>query len=167
MLVLSRKLGERMVVPLPSTQGNGRIESNLPTERPFMSDNHGASCNRDSLLENFAAELTSAAYCTALRHGMRGSWLDLQLGLWRVLAETVKKGTREWPPAGSAHKRKVWRESLLVDLTEGAFHIALTNGIKGFPLEVELDLYRAFRSVIRRVGQEAPRRPIITSVRNS
>ena len=35
-----------------------------------MSDNHGAACNRDSLLENFAAELTSAAYAVALRHGM-------------------------------------------------------------------------------------------------
>jgi hypothetical protein len=123
-----------------------------------MSDNPGATCNRDTLLENFAAELTSAVYCIALRHGTRGSWLDLQMGLWRVLAETVKKWSRKWPPAGSWDEFKVWRMCFLVDLTEGAFHIALKHGIKGFPLEVELDLYRAFRSVIRRVGQEALRR---------
>jgi hypothetical protein len=131
-----------------------------------MSDNHGATCN-DTLLENFAAELTSAVYCVAIRHGMRGSWLDLEMGLWRELAGTVEKWAREWPPAGSPEEFKAWREGLLVDLTEGAFHIALKYGIKGFPLEVELDLYRAFRSVIRRVGQEALRCLIITKVRHS
>jgi hypothetical protein len=115
-----------------------------------MSDNHGAVSNRDSRRENFVAELTSAAYCLALRQGIKGSWLDLQLGLWRVLAEMVHKGDRELPPAGSAPEFKVWREGLLVNLTEGAFHIAVTNGIQGFPLEVELGLYRALRLVIRR-----------------
>ena len=129
-------------------QGEG--ESNLITERPFMSDNHGAACNRDTLFENFAAELTSAAYSIALRHGMRGSWLDLQMGLWRVLAETVKKRAREWPLAGPPDEFKAWREGLLVDLTESAFYVAEIHGIKGALLEVELGLYRAFRLVIRR-----------------
>ena len=60
-----------------------------------MSDNQGATCTRDTLLENMAAELTSAVYPLVLRHGLRGSWLDLELGLWRALAETVKKVGRE------------------------------------------------------------------------
>jgi hypothetical protein len=60
-----------------------------------MLDNHRAPCNRDPQLENIAAELTSAVYPLVLRHGLRGSWLDLQLGLWRALAETVKKVGRE------------------------------------------------------------------------
>lgn len=115
-----------------------------------MSDNHGAAGNWDSPRENFVAELTSAAYGIALRQGIKGSWLDLQLGLWRVVAEMVQKGDRELPPAESAQEFKVWPEGLLVNLTEGAFHIALTNGIQGFPLEVELGLYRALRLVIRR-----------------
>jgi hypothetical protein len=46
-----------------------------------MSDNHGASCHRDTLLANFAAELTSAAYSVALRHGTAGMWVDLELDL--------------------------------------------------------------------------------------
>ena len=62
-----------------------------------MSDNPGATCNRDTLLENFAAELTSAVYPLVLRRGMRGSWLDLELGLWRALAETVKRVGHETP----------------------------------------------------------------------
>jgi hypothetical protein len=131
-----------------------------------MSDNPGAAPGRDTLLENFAAELTSAVYPVALRQGMRGSWLELELRLWRALTDTVNKWAREAPPAGSPGEFKVWREGLLVDLTEGAFHVAVKHGIQGSPLQVELGLYRAFRSVIGRVVQEALRRRI-TRVRHS
>ena len=123
-----------------------------------MSDDHGGACNRDTLLENFAAELTIAAYSVALRNGMNGSWLKMELGLWRALAETVKKWAREWPPGASLDEFEGWRNGLLVDLTDGAFHIAVKHGINGSLLEVELCLYRAFRLVIRRVGREALRR---------
>jgi hypothetical protein len=115
-----------------------------------MSDNPRATCNRDTLLENFAAELTSAAYPLVLRHGTRGSWIKVELALWRVMAETVKKWAREGPPPGPSDEFKVWREGFLVDLTEGAFYIAVKHGINGSLLEVELGLYRALRSVLRR-----------------
>ena len=46
-------------------------------------------------LEDFAAELTRAAYAVALRHGARDKWLDLQLELWKALQETVKKWTAD------------------------------------------------------------------------
>jgi hypothetical protein len=52
-----------------------------------MSDNHGATCTRDTLVQNIAAELTSAVYPLVLRQGIRGSWLDLELGLWRTLVK--------------------------------------------------------------------------------
>jgi hypothetical protein len=118
-------------------------------EQTFMSDNHEAAHNGECLLENFAAELTNAAYRRAHRQGMTGSWLDLELGLGRVLAETVKKWARAKPSARSRDELKAWREGLLVDLTEVAFHISVKNGVNGFPLEVELRLYQAFRSVIK------------------
>jgi hypothetical protein len=117
-----------------------------------MSDNPGAACNRDTLLENFAAELTCAAYPIALRHGMASSWLKVELGLWRALAETVKKWAGERTPAGSGDEFKAWREGLAVDLTEAAFYIAVKHGIKGSFLEVELGLYQAFRSVIEGIA---------------
>ncbi len=53
--------------------------------------------NRDALLDTFAAELTHAAYRVALRHRTRGTWLDLELDLWRALAITVKTWGRELP----------------------------------------------------------------------
>jgi hypothetical protein len=61
----------------------------------IMTDNPGAPCTRDNQVENIAAELTSAVYTLVLRHGFPVSWLDLELGLWRALAESVKKVGRE------------------------------------------------------------------------
>ena len=57
---------------------------------------NGDNCvNRDSLLETFAAELTLAAYHVALGARTQGTWLDLELGLWRALAEKVKTWGQE------------------------------------------------------------------------
>ena len=52
----------------------------------------------DALLEAFAADITLAAYRVALQTGTRGTWLDLQLDLWRTLADRVKTWRRELPP---------------------------------------------------------------------
>ena len=43
------------------------------------------------ILDQFAAELTIAAYPVALRHGVGAKWLDLELDLWRTFVQTVKK----------------------------------------------------------------------------
>jgi hypothetical protein len=45
---------------------------------------------RDSVLEDFAAELALAAYRVALRTKTQGTWLDLELDLWRALAAKVQ-----------------------------------------------------------------------------
>ena len=46
--------------------------------------------NRDAMLETLAAELTLAAYRVALRTRQAGTWLDLELALWRTLADTAR-----------------------------------------------------------------------------
>jgi hypothetical protein len=35
-----------------------------------------------------------------LRHGAVDNWLELELDLWKVLNETVKKWDQDWPCAG-------------------------------------------------------------------
>jgi hypothetical protein len=55
-----------------------------------MNANVQTPINRDLLLESFTAELTLAAYRVALRTRTQGTWLDLELDLWRELADTVK-----------------------------------------------------------------------------
>jgi len=63
-----------------------------------MNDSTRATLDRDGLLDTFVAELTRAAYDVALRHRAAGTWLDLQLDLWRALAHTVKQWGRKPPP---------------------------------------------------------------------
>lgn len=46
-------------------------------------------------LEFLVAELTEAAYPVALRHRGRGSWVDLELDLWKALEQTVCKWQRQ------------------------------------------------------------------------
>jgi hypothetical protein len=53
--------------------------------------------NPDVQLESFAAELTLAAYRVALQTTARGTWLDLELDLWKAVADTVKTWKRELP----------------------------------------------------------------------
>jgi hypothetical protein len=42
-------------------------------------------------VEAVAAELTEAVYPVALRHRTTGSWVDLELTLWQVLSETLRR----------------------------------------------------------------------------
>ena len=53
--------------------------------------------DQESFLENFAAELTDAAYLVALRHGVGGSSVDLELDLWQVLGDMVRKWEQALP----------------------------------------------------------------------
>jgi hypothetical protein len=118
-----------------------------------MNDIPDAARDRDVRLENFAAELTSAVYPVVLRRGVKDWWIKVELGLWRALARTLKTWDRQRPSAALKAEFEAWREGLLVDLTESAFHIALRSGIQGPPLEVELALYRAVRLVTRRYSR--------------
>jgi len=115
-----------------------------------MTDNHRIACDWGTRIENFAAELTRAVYPLVLRRGLKNSWLKVELGVWKALAETVKTWLRRRPPAPSPQELEAWREGLLVELTESAFHIALNNGIRGSFLDLELCLYQAVRLVTRR-----------------
>jgi len=56
-----------------------------------MKGNRKTPSDLEIRLEDFAAELTRAAYAVALRHGALDRWLDLQLELWKALQETIKK----------------------------------------------------------------------------
>ena len=56
-----------------------------------MNADNMTPCDWDTLLVNFAAELANDAYRVALQHGMAGSWVDLELDLWKVLAERVQE----------------------------------------------------------------------------
>jgi hypothetical protein len=68
----------------------------------MMDANTTIACDPGPAAEDFAAELTEAAYPVVLRHGIVDNWLDLELDLWRALLETVAKERRNGPRRGDA-----------------------------------------------------------------
>ena len=102
----------------------------------------------DALVQSLAAELASVAYPVVLRHASGGSWIELELGLWCSLAETVARWTPELPCAASADQFAGWREGVVADLTRGALSVARQPGRDGPLPEMASGLDRAFRSVI-------------------
>ncbi len=100
-----------------------------------------------------AAELTNVAYAVALRHGVSGWWIDLQLDLWAMLAQAVER--TESPSAGSLDEIETWREEVLADITAVAYRTALRHGLRGPFLEVGRGLRQAIRPVVA-YAAEAP-----------
>jgi hypothetical protein len=55
-----------------------------------MNGDSKTRADRDAALETLAAELALTAYRVALRTRTEGTWLDLELDLWRALTNTAK-----------------------------------------------------------------------------
>jgi hypothetical protein len=56
-------------------------------------------------LEGLVAELTEAAYGFALRHGLKGTFVELELGLWdaiRACQGRIEEFASASPPTGSS-----------------------------------------------------------------
>lgn len=113
-----------------------------------MSDNPRAVLDPHTRVENFAAELTSAVYAVLLRRGLNGSWVRLELTLWRGLTETADEWGRQRPPAASPGELDAWRERFLAALTGRAVSIARNNGIEGPHSELEPGVSAAFRLML-------------------
>jgi hypothetical protein len=60
-----------------------------------MTNRHTTQSDHDALLDTFAAELTEAAYPIALKYGVLGSSLDLELEIWKALTALVRKRGHE------------------------------------------------------------------------
>lgn len=89
-----------------------------------MADNEVTGSDTDAALDFFAAELATAAYRVALRHGCEDQWLELEVALWRTLTDTVERWRQRLPPGllqpdtldretqdESAERRDRWRFS--------------------------------------------------------
>ena len=59
----------------------------------------------DSAFEELLAELTDAAYRAALRQGLQGAFVDVELALWRELRQVLKK---RWNEDGEEPRFSTW-----------------------------------------------------------
>ena len=99
-----------------------------------MSDNPFIAPDRDIRPENLAAELTSVAYRLVLRRGAKGSWLELELCLWRRLTAS---------PSDDATLYSKFSEIMTLSSPSGPSRF--------FRVE------RAYRYVLRRTARAHPR----------
>ena len=58
-----------------------------------------ATAKRDSVsvAEDLLAELAATAYCVALRHGIKGPFIDVELELWRELRGVLNRHEEKGP----------------------------------------------------------------------
>jgi hypothetical protein len=54
-------------------------------------------CEQDEQLNTLAAELTVAAYPIALKYGVAGSSLDLELEIWKTFVELLHRRSQQLP----------------------------------------------------------------------
>lgn len=65
-----------------------------------MTELSEARRDQEDPLDTFAAELTDAAYPIALKYGIAGSSLDLELEIWRTFIELLhRRNSVLFPPA--------------------------------------------------------------------
>jgi hypothetical protein len=113
-----------------------------------MELNHGSPVEANNSLGLFAAELTVAAYPIALRHGVDGSWFQLEMDLWIALVRVFEEWQHDTERRGRLGRFEGWREDLLAELTDAAYRTTLNYEVQGSFLDLELSLFSAFRSVI-------------------
>jgi hypothetical protein len=66
---------------------------------------HANPTHSQTDLEGLVAELTEAAYRVTLRHGFKGAFVDVELGLWHALRACqgrIEEFLSESPPTGPA-----------------------------------------------------------------
>ena len=56
-----------------------------------------ASLESTSVGEELLAELAAAAYGVALRHGIKGPFIDVELDLWRELRDVLDRHEENTP----------------------------------------------------------------------
>jgi len=99
----------------------------------------------ESWTEEFAGELTEVAYPVALKHGVRGSWLDFELDVWKALQKVLRRQHGEPLLIGVDNPSPPMLEEMEAELTQAAYQVALRRGFSGSFLDVELGLWQALR----------------------
>lgn len=94
--------------------------------------------------EVLASELADAALQAVARQGVRAPSVDLEIGLWKALGHTLGRLEAEAPPTADGCEQRV------ASLARAAYETALSGGIRGSFLDLELGIWNAVRQVVRR-----------------
>jgi hypothetical protein len=98
--------------------------------------------NSASACEPFLAELTAAALDVASRFGVGGPSIDLEIDLWHEFDGVL----RDWQSRPASLS---WDDRLAA-LSAAAYQVMLNSHFRGAFVDLEMDLWRRLRQVIRR-----------------
>ena len=104
----------------------------------------------NTLNDRLAAELTDLAYPVALRQGVQGFSVDVELDIWRAIDGTLQE-MPEPPLARASETLPVWEEALARS-TDAAYQVALRRGFRGTFVDLELGLWDAFHEELPRTS---------------
>lgn len=86
--------------------------------------------------EALQAELTDAALAVISRYEVEGPAAERRRELWNALGPVVRQ-RREGAGA------RGWRELLVAEAADAAYHVALDQGFRGSFLDLELDIWKS------------------------
>lgn len=98
-----------------------------------------------SLREGFVAELADAALQVASRHKVGGTSVEQELGFWKALVPMVSRCLEGiQAPTGDRDA-----DDFVAALAEAAYQASLDYGFRDSFLDLQLDLWKAFRRVVQ------------------
>ena len=101
-------------------------------------------------LSELLADLTDAAYRAALARGLRGAFVDAELGVWKALCRTLAEAGRQGRLFAGAAGWGAWQERLVGELTAAAYEALQAEGVTGPAVDLELALWHALGDGLRR-----------------
>jgi hypothetical protein len=90
--------------------------------------------------DRLAGELTELAYPVALRQGVKGFSVDVELEIWKAI-ETALQRTPE--PLLAMADRSPVADDVLARAADAVYRVALRRGFRGAFLDLELGLWDA------------------------
>src|SRR4051812_26061986 len=98
----------------------------------------------NNLTDRLAAHLTEVAYPVALRHGVQGFSVDVELDIWKAIHQALHE-LSNLVSARTTPTRRLW-EDVLARSTEAAYQVALRRGFRGTFVDLEVGLWDAFHA---------------------
>jgi hypothetical protein len=90
--------------------------------------------------DRLAGELTDLTYPVALRQGVNGFSIDVELEIWKAIQATLRRAPE--PLLAMAFGAPA-PDDVLARVTEAAYRVALRRGFRGAFLDLELGLWDA------------------------
>jgi hypothetical protein len=108
-----------------------------------------ATMHIPEFVDNLAAEMSDRAFRVASRHGVRGNSVDLELEMWEALRRELKRPGK-CPSLLQDSSARPRTDACLATLADRVYQVALNQGLDGYFVDLQLDLWNEFQNMTQR-----------------